>query len=223
MEKGKVFVIEGACDGMGKTTQLHLLKDRLENEGKIITTHHFPSYDTYHGKPVEMYLSGDYGKPEELSPYFVNGLYAMDRAIAWHTKLKERYEQGETLLFDRYTTSSLIYQSALIEDKNKRKDFIDFMADFEYEKLGTKKPDSIIFLHAPFDVVTKIRNVRTGNDGIQNDVYERDLELMKKIYNNAMFVAEYLNWDGVDCACGDKMKTREEIHDDVYKLIKKKY
>ena len=132
MEKGKLFVIEGACDGMGKTTQFALLRDRLESDGIKITNHHFPSYDTYQGKPVEMYLSGEYGRPEELSPYFVNGLYAMDRAITWHTKLRERYESGETILLDRYTTSSLIYQSALVEDIGARKAFVDFMADFHY-------------------------------------------------------------------------------------------
>lgn len=223
MEKGKLFVIEGACDGIGKSTQMCLLNDRLESEGIKVTNHHFPSYDTYHGKPVEMYLKGDYGSPEELSPYFVNGLYAMDRAIAWHTKLKEKYEQGETILLDRYTTSSLIYQSALVDDIGARKEFIDFMIDFEYEKLGTKEPNSVVFLHAPFDLVTAIRGMRGDNGGVKNDVYERDLELMRKIYNNAMFVADYLNWDGINCAYANKLKTIDEIHEDIYKLIKSKY
>ena len=79
MEKGKLIVIEGACDGIGKTTQFQLLKEHLEKDGKEIVTHHFPSYQTYQGKPVEMYLEGKYGQPHELSPYFINSLYAIDR------------------------------------------------------------------------------------------------------------------------------------------------
>ena len=31
--KGKLIVLEGASDGMGKTTQFKLLKERLEKEG----------------------------------------------------------------------------------------------------------------------------------------------------------------------------------------------
>ena len=56
MEKGKLIVVEGACDGIGETTQYDLLRERLKQDGYVITTHHFPSYDTDQGKLVEMYL-----------------------------------------------------------------------------------------------------------------------------------------------------------------------
>ena len=45
---GKLIVIEGSCDGVGKSTQYKLLIDRLINEKEYdITSHHFPSYGTY--------------------------------------------------------------------------------------------------------------------------------------------------------------------------------
>lgn len=62
MEKGKLIVFEGASDGIGKSTQIELLRKRLEDEGYIIVNHHFPTYDTYHGRPVEEYLSGNLGR-----------------------------------------------------------------------------------------------------------------------------------------------------------------
>ena len=34
IEPGKIIVIEGACDGMGKSTQFDLLRKRLEKDGK---------------------------------------------------------------------------------------------------------------------------------------------------------------------------------------------
>ena len=43
---GKLIVIEGACDGIGKSTQFELLKERLTKEGKEIYNHHFPTYNT---------------------------------------------------------------------------------------------------------------------------------------------------------------------------------
>ena len=222
MEKGRLIVVEGACDGIGKTTQYKMLKNRLTKEGESITSHHFPSYGTYHGAPVEKYLQGEFGGPSELSPYFVNSLYAVDRGVTWYKDLKKLYEQGNMILLDRYTTSSLIYQSALIEDLDEKKRFIDYVTDFEYHKIGIKEPDNVIFLHASFDLVTEIRNARMQNDGIINDIHERDLLFMRKVYNSAMFIADYLSWDKIKCDDGNKMRDIDDIHEDVYGLVRKR-
>ena len=219
--KNKLIVVEGACDGIGKSTQFQKLCDHLKEDGKEIASHHFPSYETVQGAPVEMYLRGELGNPSELCPYLINSLYAVDRAITWNSVLKPLYDQGKTIVLDRYTTSSLIYQSALITDLQKKKDFIDYVVDFEYNKLGIKEPDSVIFLHAPFDLVTEIRNARKQNDGVQNDIHESNLEFMRKVYDNAMFLADYLDWDQVKCDEGDSLRSIEDIHDDVYKLVRK--
>jgi dTMP kinase len=222
MEKGKLIVIEGACDGIGKTTQYEMLCNHLINDGEKIANHHFPSYGTYQGAPVEKYLKGELGEPNELSPYFINSLYAVDRGITWYTNLKQLYEQGEIVLLDRYTTSSLIYQSALIEDIEQKKKFIDYVIDFEYHKIGIKEPDNVIFLYAPFELVNEMRNTRKQNEGIANDIHESNLEFMKKVYENAMFVADYLSWNKVQCNCGNKMREINDIHNEIYSLIKKK-
>lgn len=222
MKNGKLIVIEGSCDGIGKTTQYNLLKEHLLKDNEKIFIHHFPSYGTSQGALVELYLSGEFGKPSEISPYFVNSLYAVDRAVTWQLELKENYDDGKIILLDRYTTSSLIYQSALIDDIEEKKKFIDYVIDFEYNKLGIKKPDHVIFLFAPFDLVTKIRNLRSANDGIINDIHERDLEFMRKVYENSLFVADYLCWDKIECNIKDEMKSPSDIHDKIYNLIKEK-
>ena len=222
MEKGKVIVVEGACDGIGKTTQYKMLYDHFLVDGKEIVKHHFPSYGTYHGTPVEKYLKGEFGQPNELSPYFINSLYATDRGITWYTSLKQLYEQGKVILLDRYTTSSLIYQSALIEDIEQKKKFIDYVIDFEYRKIGIKEPDNVIFLHAPFDLVTEMRNARKQNEGIVNDIHESNLDFMKKVYESAMFIADYLSWDKIQCNDGNKMREINDIHKEIYSLVKKK-
>lgn len=149
-------------------------------------------------------------------------MYANDRAITWLTELKPKFESGSIVLLDRYTTSSLIYQSALIEDLEQKKAFIDYVCEFEYLKLGIPKPDNVIFLHAPFDLVTEIRNARKQNEGILNDIHESNLEFMKKVYKSAMFIADYLGWNKVACNNGNEMKSIEEIHAEVYQLIKKR-
>jgi dTMP kinase len=219
---GRLFVVEGASDGIGKSTQFELLSKMLIADGNDVLNHHFPTYDEYYGVPAVKYLAGEFGKPEDLSPYFINGIYAMDRACAWYTKLKPWYDNDGIVLLDRYTTSSLIYQTALIDDLEEKKKFIDYVIDFEYGKLGIKEPDCVIFLCAPFDLITKMRMARKSNDGVVNDVHERDLAYLKKAYDNALFVAEYLKWDVIECSDGEKMRSIDDIHSDIRKLVKKK-
>lgn len=219
---GKLIVLEGASDGIGKTTQLEKLQAHLEADGAKISSHHFPTYYSYQGKGVEKYLAGEYGQPEKLSPYFINTLYAYDRAITWRIKLKQLYNKGRTILLDRYTTSSLIYQSVVFDTKQAKRDFIDYVIDFEYNKLKIQKPDLVFFLYAPFEFITKMRKNRTENAGVANDVYERDLALMRKIYDSSVFVAEYLGWNIINCATSDgkKMRSVDSIHREIYELVK---
>ena len=221
MEKGKIIVLEGASDGIGKSTQSDLLEERLQRDGETIIKHHFPTYNKIQGELLTKYLKGEFGPIKNQSPYIINSLFAIDRAITWNYELKKEYEKGKTLLFDRYTTSSIIYQGASIEDIEKRKEFIDYIIDYEYDKLGIPEPDNVLFLHAPFDVITKLRESRTVNEGVVNDIHERDIEFLKKVYDNAMFVADYLNWDMINCSENGKMLPIDEIHQKVYSKLKK--
>lgn len=219
---GKLIVIEGSCDGVGKSTQYKLLIDRLIKESdKLITTHHFPSYGTYQGRPVEEYLKGNYGKISELSPYFVNSLYAQDRAITWINGLKEEYDKGGIIVLDRYTTSSLIYQSSVIENVKEREEFINYIYDYEYHKLGIPQPDLVIFLHAPFDLVRELKSKRKENDGIKNDIHESDLTFMKNVSDTSISIADKFNWSYIECIKDNELRTPEDIHEEVYKLVSK--
>lgn len=223
MAKGKLIVIEGACDGIGKTTQYNALTEKLEKDGIVVVKHHFPSYGTPGAAPVEKYLRGELGSPRDLSPYFVNVLYAIDRAIIWKEELKPAYDEGKTILLDRYTTSSMLYQSALIEEEKDKKAFINDVCDFEYNKLGTKRPDLVIFLTAPFDLVTKMKEERKNNDGYENDIHERDMVYMKKVYDNSKFVSKHQSWQSVECSINGNMRSKEDISEEIYRLVKKIY
>lgn len=217
MKKGKIIVIEGACDGIGKSTQLSLLNEYLSNKYNVVT-HHFPTYNEASGMLVEKYLNGDFGDIKDVTPYFVNSLYGIDRAIVSKNKIKPAIMNGNVVVLDRYTTSSIIYQSATIEMKEKRK-FIEYVADYEYEKLGVIKPDIVIFLTAPYDLVTEMRNKRQVNDGIKNDIHEKNDEYMRKVYESGNYAAKLLNWEIINCAKDNKMLSIEEIHEEIKKRI----
>lgn len=223
MVKGKLIVIEGAGDGIGKTTQVNLLEQHLKTEQKPFVRHHFPTYYAYQGKGVEKYLSGAYGSPDSLSPYFINSLYAHDRAITWQTKLAPAYQKGKILLLDRYTTSSLIYQSSTIQNVKDKTAFLDYITDYEYNKLGIAKPNQVFFLYAPFNFITKLRQARHENDGVENDIHEQNLEFMQKVYDNALFVAKHQGWTMINCveAGGTKFRSPKAIHEEIYQILTK--
>lgn len=221
MTKGKLIVVEGAVDGIGKSTQFDMLYKRLSDEGYHVVTHHFPTYNSVQGAPVEEYLKGEYGRPEDVSPYFINSLFAIDRAITWRKKLSEPYNDGSIILLDRYTTSSQLYQSVAKETLDEKREFIEYINDFEYNKLEIKKPDYVIFLTAPYDVATSLRKKRTDNDGIENDIHESNENYLRKVYDNSVFVADYLSWDKIECGLNGEMRPKEDIHEEIYRLVKK--
>lgn len=219
---GKLIVIEGSCDSVGKSTQYKLLVDYLMSNKYKVIQHHFPSYGTYQGRAVEEYLKGNYGNISELSPYFVNSLYAQDRAITWETGLKEEYKNGGIIVLDRYTTSSLIYQSTSINDTSLRDNFIEFVNDYEYNKLNLPKPDLVIFLHVPFELARSLKEKRKKNSGVKDDIHERDLEFMKKVSDTSIYIAKKNKWDFIECSNGEDMLSIEEIHKKIRNLVMKK-
>ncbi len=221
MKKGKIIVLEGATDGMGKSTQLQELKNHFKEDSVSIYTHHFPSYDSVQGNLVTEYLKGNLGKLEELNPYLINTFYAVDRAVTWNKELKSEFNKGKVLLLDRYTTSSLIYQSAFITNLEEKKKFLDYVATYEYEKLGIPKPDKVIFLYGDFDVINELRMSRVDNEGVKNDIHESNLEFLKKVYDSALFVADYFKWDKINCTSNGKMRTIKEISEEIYEIAKK--
>ena len=220
MNKGKLIVIEGAVDGIGKSTQFAMLREKLACLGHSVSGHHFPSYGTTQGAMVEAYLRGDYGSPESLSPYFVNSVYALDRAVTWKDNLLGKYASGDIILLDRYTTSSLIYQSASIEDPAEKAHFIEYVADYEYNKLRIPSPDAVIFLDAPYESAAALRSARKDNDGVANDVHERDDSFMRRVWQSAQLVCDMQGWKRI-CCTGENgtMRSREDIHADIMEVI----
>lgn len=217
--KGMLIVMEGACDGIGKSTQFKMLYDKLTMLGYSVVSHHFPSYNTFHGVPVQKYLAGSFGSVQELSPYFINSLYANDRACAWYLNLKKEYESGKIILLDRYTTSSILYQSSVIRDEKDKINFINYISDYEYRKLGIAEPNMVLFLEAPFDIVSELRKNRTNYEGNSNDIHEKDLKYMKGVYDNSITIAKHLKWDRVICNDNNKMKSIEEIHEIILEKV----
>ena len=209
-----LIVIEGVGDGVGKSTQINELYKKLVSEGKEVIYHHFPSYNSIGASLVEEYLKGNLGKREDIGPYAISSFYAMDRFYIYHNKLKRALEDNKIVLLDRYTTSNLIYQGALfLKDKDY---FLDYVCDYEYNKLGLKKPDLVIFLKLDKSIANVIRKKR-GN----KDINEVDNMFLDKVYDNSLYIARKYNFRVVECSYNGKLRSVDDISKEVYEIVQK--
>lgn len=219
--KGNIIVIEGT-DCSGKETQSKMLEKRLNELGKKCIRFGFPMYDTPTGKIV----GGSYlGKPELSNTFFTEGAVNVDPHVAclyyaadrkYNMKhINEYLDLGYDVILDRYTTSNLAHQGSKIEDKNERFNMYQWVDKLEYWLLELPKPDKTIFLHMPYEHAKKLKETREFLDEHEKD--ERHLKLAEASY---IELSELYNWDSVSCVKDDDIKSIEEIHEEIYSIIK---
>ena len=220
---GKLFVIDGT-DGSGKQTQLGELKKRLDKEKVDYRVVSFPNYDSKTSTLVKMYLSGDFGtNSKEISPYIASTFYAADRYATYQTELKDYYENGGLILADRYTTSNMIHQAGKIHDKDERDKFLKWLWDFEFNLYKLPIPTEVFFLNMPveksLELIANRENKFTHSS--KKDIHESDKNHLIDAYSAACDVAKDYNWYEVKCVKDDKIRTIEDIHEEIYNEIKK--
>lgn len=164
MVKGKLIIIE-AGDGCGKATQTKLLYDRLNQAGYKVKKVEYPDYESPACTPVKMYLQGEFGgHVDDVNAYAASVLFAVDRYASYRMKWKKDYEEGTIILADRYTTSNMVHQAVKIEDSKMRDEFLSWLWDTEFTKMGLPVPDKVIFLNMPPDISNKLIDNRAKKD-----------------------------------------------------------
>ncbi len=93
-----------------------------------------------------MYLSGEFGKnAKDVSPYIASTFYAADRYATFKKELEEYYNNGGTILADRYTTANMIHQAGKIQDKNERKKNFRLDMGFQFNLYGLPVPSKYFY------------------------------------------------------------------------------
>ncbi|GHU45640.1 thymidylate kinase [Clostridia bacterium] len=200
-------VIEG-LDGVGKSTQLELLKTRVSGAEFLS----FPDYDSESGRLITRYLSGEFGAGD---CYFPTLLYAVDRAAYFRgTDISEDISKDISLVISaRYTCSNAIYQAAKLP-QNEREEYFRFLYDLEYGKLKLPKPDKVIFLYLPEDLQFSLLESRGGGD-----IHETR-EFQRKCRDCAGYLAARDGWAVINCSDGHgRMRCATDINDEIIREI----
>ncbi|MCI8443700.1 MAG: thymidylate kinase [Clostridia bacterium] len=220
---GKLFVIDGT-DGSGKQTQFKKLQEKLTQEGVAYKVVSFPNYDSPSSSLVKMYLSGEFGKnAKEVSPYIASTFYAADRYATFQTEYKQYYENGGIILADRYTTANMVHQAGKISDKEEREKFLNWLWDFEFKLYGLPVPTEVFFLNMPVEKSIQLMENRENKftHNTQKDIHESDKQHLIDAYGAACEVAKKYKWCEIKCVEEEEIRSIEDIHEEIYKEIKK--
>ena len=216
---GILITIDG-LDGSGKQTQSELLFERLKKEGVKVKLVSFPNYDSSSSALVKMYLGGEFSHdPDAVNAYASSSFFAVDRFASFVTNWKEDYENGYVIIANRYTTANAIHQLTKIEGDTERREFLDWLYDFEFGKLGIPSPDLTLFLEVPVEISLGLIRKRSEETGREIDIHENEGHL-KRAYSAALFSAEQLSWTTVHCAKDGSMRSREDIAEEIYIKVK---
>lgn len=226
MKKGKLIVIDGT-DGSGKATQVELLSKALKEEGHIIKLLDFPDYyNNFFGKFIGHCLTEQYYNFLKVHPKIASVLYAADR-FETKEKIQEWLKKGYIVLANRYVSANQIHQGGKIASAKKREAFIEWLDEMEYGVFKIPRPDVVFYLSLPMPIILKLikeRNKKTNRAYVQKkkDIVEGDIPYLTNSTKSALWLAKtQKEFVKIDCAKKGQILTREEIHNMIYKEVKK--
>lgn len=215
---GKLIVIDG-LDGSGKTTQFDILREKLSvvTAVKAIS---FPDYQNQSSALVKMYLNGEISEnASDVNAYAASSFYAVDRYASYKMFWEKNYLDGELILASRYVTSNAIHQMVKLPE-SEWDGYLEWLADYEYVRLGLPKPDMVIFLDMPVEISQRLMTERYNGDENRKDIHEANVEYLKLCRQSALYASERLGWRVVPCSIDGETLPIGDISERLMQLIK---
>lgn len=211
---GKLIVLEGT-DGSGKSTQFRLLCAALEKMGRPFRRLVFPRYDQESSALIRLYLGGAFGsRPGDVNAYAASAFYAVDRYASYKQDWGAFYRAGGLVVCDRYTTSNAVHQGSKLPEE-ERPAFWHWLEEFEYGKLGLPRPDTVLWMDMPAGQAMENLRRREESTHTSGDIHEVDGAYLCACCQAQSQAAAHCGWVRVACMDGVRLRTREEIHQEI--------
>ena len=231
MPLGKLIVIEGT-DGSGKATQTKKLISRLSSDGFRCKEISFPTYkqtpfgditgDCYLGKNNKVKTGSWF--PEgaaNVDPLLASVFYAGNR-YELKQKITKSINSGVWTILDRYYQSNMAHQGGKISNNKRRKELFKKLELLEFEYFEIPREDMTIFLHMPAWKATEMTEERSKKENLILDGHEKDPAHIRNSELIYVELAQRYNWPTIECLDNyQKLKTREQIHKEIYSFVKK--
>ena len=195
--KGKLITFEG-CEGSGKSTQLKLLAEKLDNLGVDYIMTREPGGSAIAEQIRAVILDG---KNTAMCDECEALLYAASRVQLLKEVIVPALESGKLVICDRYVDSSLAYQGIA------RGLGEDFIASINAAALGKYAPDMTIVLDISPEDAFRRKNGADKDDRME----QQGMAFHKKVYQGYRLLAEKCpRIRPVDCS-GTKYETSDKI------------
>lgn len=225
---GRFIAIEG-LDGCGKSTQIELLRSRVQSTQHTAHYLHFPRFECpYYGDLIGRFLRGEFGSVQEVHPYLVALLYAEDRRDAAET-ISEWLDAGHVVIVDRYVYSNVAFQAAKVTGETAKSALTSWILGLEFKYNRIPRPDLSIFLNMPMSFI--LRNLAASRQGGaraylagKQDIHEGSADLQERVLHEYLLAAERTG-DMVRLDCwgpGGDVLSPDEIHSRVWSLMQER-
>ena len=166
-----------------------------------------------------MYLGSEFGtNPSDVNAYAASAFFAVDRYASYKKAWGQWYAQGGLVVSDRYTTSNAVHQSSKMPE-SERRDFLKWLYDFEYDRLGLPRPDLTLYLDVPTDFTERLLRHREQDTHTTADIHERDTQYLASCRRAGRAAAEYYGWSIISCTENGAMRSIEDIHEEIYRHV----
>jgi dTMP kinase len=204
MKKNLFIAFEG-IDGSGKSTQVKLLAQKLENEGHKVYTTCEPT-DSPIGKIIRDIFSHKLAGDHRT----IAGLFVADRLDHLLNKtsgILKLLEDGYTVITDRYYFSSYAYQSPYMD--------LDWVINANSLSAGLLRPDLNIYIDISPEI--SIERIKKGRTSVE--LYET-LENLQNVRKKYFEVMELLKGEE-KLFITDGNKPAEVIAENIWKEMSK--
>jgi dTMP kinase len=193
----RFLVIEG-LDGSGKSTQLKLLREHLEQKSVPYKYLHFPRLgEGMFGELVARFLRGEMGANDQVDPYLVAMIFAGDRADA-ASQIRQWMDDGNLVVVDRYVYSNIAFQCAKLSGVEEQDKLRDWILEFEFGYNSLPRPDLNLYLNVPLEFTRKqLNTARNGEDRDylkgERDIHEESLKFQEQVRNVYLSLQGHVN------------------------------
>ena len=205
---GLFITFEGG-EGSGKTTQIRLLKEAMEQMGKEVLLTREPGGSEGAEKIRPLLVSGN-ADWDALTEVLLFSAARRDHLV---NKIWPALKEGKIVLCDRFADSTLAYQGyGRKDDKKLQQKLIDL-----YQMIaGDFRPDLTFILDVDPEIGLKRSCNRLGNN--ERRFEDMDIQFHKNLRQAFLKIAQQ---DNQRCHVIQTNRSVEEIHQDIMEIIKK--
>ncbi|MEG1608774.1 MAG: dTMP kinase [Clostridia bacterium] len=203
--RGKFITFEG-CEGVGKSTQIQLLKQYLNDTQQEVVFLREPGGTNISEKIREIILSVD---SVGMSSKCEAILYSAARAQLVDEVVRPSLERGQLVACDRFVDSSYAYQG------QARGLGFEYVSQLISVACGDVAPDLTIF----FDLSPKLGFERKGGADKGDRLEVEKLEFHQKVYEGYKIVCEKFS----DRVCVvDASSDMQSVHNQVLQILRQR-